>query len=237
MNWITKDRLERFRKQGYFVISDAFSPDEVEAAEALISAHARRHMEQLHVTGAQGISRPNEIQFTAHLARQDTAIFSFATQPKLVRLAETLLGARVRLYWDQSVYKHPETPREFPWHQDNGYTPIDPEQYLTCWIALTESTIENGCIWVMPGSHARGIRPHLESPIGKVGYSGTDPGQPVPLPKGGMAVFSSLLLHRSGPNRTREQVRKGYIVQFCDASAVLRATGQLLTDRPLLIAE
>ena len=42
-----------------------------------------------------------------------------------------LLGPDVRLYWDQAVYKKPETPREFPWHQDTGYVFTEPQDYLT----------------------------------------------------------------------------------------------------------
>ena len=46
----------------------------------------------------------------------------------------------MRLYWDQAVYKKPDTAASFPWHQDNGYAYVEPQQYLTCWIALTDAT-------------------------------------------------------------------------------------------------
>ena len=61
-----------------------------------------------------------------------------------------LIGPDVRLYWDQAVYKKPGT-EEFRWHQDNGYTFIEPQQYLTCWVALTDTDEKNGCPWVVPG--------------------------------------------------------------------------------------
>ena len=57
----------------------------------------------------------------------------------------------MRLYWDQAVYKKPDTAAPFPWHQDNGYAYVEPQQYLTCWIALTDATEDNGCPWVVPG--------------------------------------------------------------------------------------
>ena len=51
----------------------------------------------------------------------------------------------------------------FPWHQDNGYAFLEPQQYLTCWIALTDATRENGCPWVVPGLHsARHARPQAD---------------------------------------------------------------------------
>ena len=67
-----------------------------------------------------------------------------------------LIGPDVRLYWDQAVYKKPGTESPFPWHQDNGYAFVEPQQYLTCWVALTDATEDNGCPWVVPGLHRRG---------------------------------------------------------------------------------
>lgn len=128
---------------------------------------------------------------------------------------------------DQSVYKKPETKKEFPWHQDNGYTPIEPEQYLTCWIALEDATIENGCIWIMPGTHKQGVIEHIRTETGLLCYFGKEKGIPVPLKKGGVAVFSSLLFHKSGVN-VSDTIRKGYIVQYTTIDAISKKTGERL---------
>jgi ectoine hydroxylase-related dioxygenase (phytanoyl-CoA dioxygenase family) len=134
-------------------------------------------------------------------------------------LGHDLIGPDVRLYWDQAVYKKPERPAEFPWHQDNGYTYLEPQQYLTCWVALGDATRENGCPWVLPGLHRHGTLRHeltdagfrcLEEPAGAV---------PVEARAGSIVVFSSLTPHRTGPN-TSDQVRKSYIVQFAPDGAV-----------------
>ncbi len=234
---ITREQKEVFDTLGYFVIDQLFTIDEMDELTNAIQIYVDRHHEELTDLGTQGISRVGEIQFTAHLAAQDERIKRFVTQDRLVQIAIDIIGPNVRLYWDQAVVKRPETPREFPWHQDNGYTPVDPEQYLTCWLALTDATLENGCIWVLPGSHKQGTLRHEDSPLGKVAYSGENPGVPVPLRKGGVAVFSSLLLHKSGPNLTTADMRKAYIVQYCDAAATLRKTGSPLTDRLLVAGE
>ena len=42
------------------------------------------------------------------------------------------------------------------WHQDNGYTFVEPQAYLTCWIALTDATPDNGCVRSLPGAHRGG---------------------------------------------------------------------------------
>ena len=80
--------------------------------------------------------------------------------PKLIAPMLDLLGPAVRLYWDQAVSKPPGATSDVPWHQDNGYTPVEPEGYVTCTFALDAMTRENGCLWIQPGSHRQGTRPH-----------------------------------------------------------------------------
>ena len=236
MSRITQEQMTQFAQDGFFLLEDYFRVEEIEALEAAIDRHTLAHNDRLREGERGGISRADEIQFTAFLAEHDAAIRAFATQEKMAAVAVALLGPDIWLYWNQAVVKYPETPRPFPWHQDNGYTPVEPEQYLTCWLALNDATIENGCIWVRPGSHKNGTLPHKDSEIGRVGYDGLDPGVPVPIRKGGMAVFSSLLLHKSGPNLTPSDVRKAYIMQYCLANTRDARTGKPFEDR-ILVAQ
>jgi phytanoyl-CoA hydroxylase len=217
---LTQAQRDQFESQGYIIFENFFSDAEIASIQSQIDQFDAAHQESLrrHADGDKGVSRANEISFTMHLAEQDEAIMQFCRSPKLVDLAVELLGQDISLYWDQSVYKYPEGKREFPWHQDNGYIPVEPERYLTCWIALEDATVENGCVWVQPGTHLGGTVEHRDTPIGKQCYFGDDPGIPVPLKRGGMVVFSSLLFHRSGANASKS-IRKGYIVQFAPADA------------------
>ena len=73
----------------------------------------------------------------------------------------------MRLYWDQAVYKKTEKPRRVPWHQDNGYTYVEPQEYLTVWLALTDATLDNGCPEVAAGCHRLGtLAHHYVDPLG-----------------------------------------------------------------------
>ncbi|MEO2006238.1 MAG: phytanoyl-CoA dioxygenase family protein [Candidatus Poribacteria bacterium] len=228
---VTDAQKQQFVDIGYFILEDLFDADEMDAVEAVIDSRVEEANDGLKVSGGQGISRPNEIVFTAFLAEKDDSLLEFVKGPKFVDITTRIIGPDVRLYWNQAVYKFPETHKEFPWHQDNGYTPVDPEQYYTCWLALGDATIDNGCVWLLPGSHKDGTRPHTDSDIGRVGYTGEDEGVPVAMKRGSMAVFSSLLLHRSGQNVTQGEVRKGYIVQFIPSHTRSATTGEAFTDR------
>jgi ectoine hydroxylase-related dioxygenase (phytanoyl-CoA dioxygenase family) len=117
------------------------------------------------------------------------------------------------------VYKKPEKPRRFPWHQDNGYAYVEPQQYLTIWLALTDATPDNGCPHVVPGLHRRGtLEHHYVEPLGWECLDDPAGSLAVPVPAGGAVVFSSLTPHLTGPNVTGA-VRKAYIVQYAPDGA------------------
>jgi ectoine hydroxylase-related dioxygenase (phytanoyl-CoA dioxygenase family) len=144
-----------------------------------------------------------------------------AAHPSIVAICHDLIGDDANLYWDQAVYKKPEKPRRFPWHQDNGYTFVEPQQYLTCWVALTNATEENGCPWVVPGLHRLGTLAHrFVEPLGFECFEKAPDAVPAPVHAGGIVVFSSLTPHLTGPNVTAA-VRKAYILQYAPAGATI----------------
>ncbi len=111
-----------------------------------------------------------------------------------------------------------------PWHQDNGYTYVEPQAYLTCWIPLVDANLDNGCVWVMPGHapprhpRALGHRARLPLPARRE----SDGAVAVPARAGSVVVFSSLTPHWTGPNTT-DEVRSAYIVQYApDGAEALR---------------
>src|SRR5205085_11750035 len=116
--------------------------------------------------GKLSIADADAITFTVHLVAKSALLRDFASTPVFVGLNADLVGPNARLYWDQAVYKKPETPKEFPWHQDNGYTFVEPQQYLTCWLPLVDATGDNGCPWVVPGLHRLGTLEHWWTPVG-----------------------------------------------------------------------
>ena len=225
---VTAEQAESFDELGYFLIPDAFDPDTVAALVAEVDPFEREFEEALRAStdGRAFIARVDEITFTVHLVTRSPWLRTFASHPRLVGLCRDLIGPDVRLYWDQAVYKKPGTAASFPWHQDNGYSFVEPQQYLTCWIALTDATEANGCPWVVPGLHRLGTLRHELTDTGLVCLTEAPDAVAVAVPAGGMVVFSSLTPHCTGPNRT-DEVRKSYIVQYAPDGAVV----QHLPDR------
>ena len=164
------------------------------------------------------IARSGEITFTPHLVTRSTLLRRTVAAPVLAGLCGDLIGPDVRLYWDQAVYKKPGTTAPFPWHQDNGYTFIEPQQYLTCWIALTDATVDNGCPRVVPGLPRHGRLAHHVTELGHGCLPPGTVGEPVEARAGDVVVFSSLTPHCTGANTT-DSTRKAYIVQYAPDGA------------------
>jgi phytanoyl-CoA hydroxylase len=217
---LSSEQAESYDERGYFLLEGAIpQPDldriihEIDPLEAEMEQLLRAH------GGTAFIARAGEITFTVHLVTRSERLRRFVSSELFRDLGHDLLGPDVRLYWDQAVYKKPGTQAPFPWHQDNGYTFIEPQQYLTCWVALTDATLETGCPWVVPGLHSRGTLAHRTSELGHVCLEGwPDEAVPVEARAGDIVVFSSLTPHATGPN-TSDQVRKAYIVQLAPDGA------------------
>ena len=109
-----------------------------------------------------------------HLA--SAALTAVATDPRWAPIVLPLLGTGdARLYWEQAVAKPPQARTELPWHQDNGYTPLVPEEYVTCWLALDDAELDNGCLWVIPAATGTGRSPTTTAPGPfRVGHDGPD---------------------------------------------------------------
>lgn len=230
---ITDTQKAELNEQGYTIFADVFTKDEMNTLAERIEAYQRRHEEAIAAKGGtDGISRASEITFTSHLAEHDPEIAAFTRRPEFVSICGELLGPDVDLYWNQAVFKMPEGEKEFPWHQDDGYTPVTPSPYLTLWLSLNGATAENGTISVLPGSHKNGLVPHKPSPLGLICHDADDPdqGMPVAVPPGGIAAFWSTTMHKSGVNLSKG-IRKAYIIQYSKAPLTNLQTGEIVANQ------
>jgi ectoine hydroxylase-related dioxygenase (phytanoyl-CoA dioxygenase family) len=188
---------------------------ELDAIDARTEAFLRTRED-----GRLFIARAGEITFSPNLVTRSAGLRAFCSGPVFRDLAHDLIGPDVRLYWEQAVYKKPGTRDDFPWHQDNGYNFVEPQQYLTCWVALNAATLDNGCPWVVPGLHLRGTLRHEMTPLGWRCLEAPEGAVAAPARAGSIVVFSSLTPHRTGPNLSASP-RKAYIVQFAPEGAAL----------------
>lgn len=140
------------------------------------------------------------------------AIFQLLSHPRLLNAIEAIVGPEII---GSSVYRiRPKAPGldkgAVPWHQDSGYllSHCDKELIVTCWIPLVDATIDNGCLYVLPDAHKRGILTHhTGGPAGYLVIQDEDlPADlqpiPVPVPKGGVLMMTNLTPHASFLNQS-----------------------------------
>lgn len=217
---LTEAQRKKFDEEGFFILEGAFSAAELDEVEQAIDPLEREHEEILRANlKTNAISSLDAITFTGHIVKKSAVLKKFASHPAIADVCHDLIGDDVRLYWDQSVYKKSGKPQEFPWHQDNGYTFVDPQQYLTFWIPLVDVDVENGCPWIAPGLHRLGTLKHWMTPLGKQCLQDFPGAVPAEARRGDAIVFSSLSPHRTGPNLRKGTVRKAYILQYAPDGA------------------
>jgi ectoine hydroxylase-related dioxygenase (phytanoyl-CoA dioxygenase family) len=218
---IDAEQARAWNEDGGFLLENAFTRDEIADVIAAIDPFDAEVTALLakRADGKLFIAEKGNISFAPNLVLRSAVLARFCAHRVFADLCHDLIGPDARLYWEQAVYKRPEKPGTFPWHQDNGYRYVEPQQYLTCWVALTDATRENGCPWIAPGGHKRGTLEHWMTPAGWRCLPEDPPDQrAIEAPAGSIVVFSSLTPHRTGPNLS-SGVRKSYIVQFAPDGA------------------
>jgi ectoine hydroxylase-related dioxygenase (phytanoyl-CoA dioxygenase family) len=152
------DEVAHYRREGWVVPRFRLPPARVaamvDALESLLRQNPGVRPEKLvsaHIEGDNGEG-----------VRGSRAFLDLARDPEIVELVSGVLGEDVIL-WGCHVFCKPAVEGyETPWHQDGHYWPIRPLATCTAWVALEPSTVENGCLRVIPRSHAeRRLHEHL----------------------------------------------------------------------------
>ena len=142
-------------------------------------------------------------------------------------IARELLGVPVGYMFDHAIYKLPHNNASTPWHQDEAYSArAIPLRSMHFWIPLQEATVDNGCMWFIPGSHLGSVLPHHaaalrtagpnQAPAGAtIATNHVDPTKAVacPIPAGSATMHHPLTLHYTGANQT-DDYRRVWILHF-----------------------
>jgi ectoine hydroxylase-related dioxygenase (phytanoyl-CoA dioxygenase family) len=218
---VTSAQARAYDVDGFFVLEDVIDAPTIAAVTDAIAPFDREVIDFLHTQpeGRFNIAGIDTVSIAIHVAPRSPVLRDFAASRLFADLCHDLIGPDARLYWEQSVYKAPHSAAPILWHQDNGYTYVEPQAYLTCWVALTDATLENGCVRVLPGVHRGGTLAHRSTPIGFECCEDPDGAVAVPVRAGSIVVFSSLTPHATGYNTTGE-TRKAYILQYAPDGAV-----------------
>jgi len=145
---LSAEEVERFHRDGFLGPFAMYTPEQMAAL--------RPEVERILETDPQGHKLRHH---NRHL--DEPLIREFASHPAVVNRMTGILGPDL-LLWRTNFFVKRTGSKEIPWHQDYNYWPIEPAIICSAWLAVDESTRENGCVQILPGSH-RKILPHVKA--------------------------------------------------------------------------
>ncbi|KAK7580099.1 hypothetical protein V9T40_000728 [Parthenolecanium corni] len=220
-NLMTTEQRKFYDDNGYLLIKDLiphslldlFRQHFIEICEKKIDVGIMTLMKDISLakTNAQGEYLYNKVQDIAY----DEVFSKYMFYPKLLDYVECFTGPNIKAMHSMLINKPPDAgtlSSRHPVHQDLHYFPFRPaKRIVASWTAMERVTVDNGCLFVLPGTHKGNLHPHTypdwDGAVNKMyhGVQGFDnhPKVFVEMEKGDTVFFHPLLLHGSGPNLTK----------------------------------
>lgn len=221
---LTKNEIDRYQARGYLIPSYRLPAAQLErlrtALDRLIRDNPEVRPEKLvsaHIEGDNGEGVKGSADF-----------LELAQDPEIVDRVSQVIGEDIILWGCQIFCKPGGDGYETPWHQDGHYWPIRPLANCTVWIALDDSTPENGCLRVIPRSHrAQQTHQHLMEDREDLVLSqrtadeafDADEAVDVVLKAGQMSMHDVYMIHGANANRSSRR-RAGVAIRYMPGTSV-----------------
>jgi phytanoyl-CoA hydroxylase len=172
------------------------------------------------------VARPEDGMSKVFHLHRDAVFAEFAHSPAVVELVAPLIEPDVDVFLSQFIFKTPGAWGQ-PWHQDSFYFPFEPARPVVgVWLAVTEATLVNGCLHVLPGSQTEPVHAHVPDrrPGANYGYfeivdHDMYASEPVLMAPGDLLVFDSHLMHRSTDNES-SGIRAAMVYHYAGAGTI-----------------
>lgn len=227
---LSPDQLACFAEHGYVAGVPILSPQQAkqlreELTGIMDPAHPGHHL--FHEFHSNESPDPARVLFHALGAWRITQGFhDLLWHPAFLTPAAQLLQGGVRFWHDQLFCKPAHHGGVVAWHQDYSYwTRTEPMQHLTCWIALDDATVDNGCLQYVPGSHRWDLLPitglagdmhAIQRVLSPEQWEALQNPVAIELSAGQAAFHHPLMVHGSGENNTDRSRRATVLNVFRD---------------------
>ena len=216
-------KVTEFQTQGFVVIDGLLKAAELDQYQiAVRDAVRHRKRYDTRALAAKTLYEQSFLQ-CMNLWEDFESVRPLTFHPHIAQAATELLACEaVRLWHDQALFKEPGG-RETDPHQDLPYWAMDQADALPAWIPLTGSTLDNGSMGYVPGSHRRGIRQFVdifragdESPEDQAReMMAADPVY-IEVPRGSVAFHHGLTAHLAKPNKSTHSREVHTMIFFRD---------------------
>lgn len=212
---------QQYEEEGYVIVREVLDEELIGEVDQHVAWLQRRHPELR--SEALGTRLVNGDPFWIRLVSDD----------RLLDIAEQFIGPNIALFASHYISKPPYDGLPVTWHQDGSYWPLEPMQVVTLWLAVDDATAENGCMQVIPRTHATELQDvHQRDDVESVLGSGMDPDQvddedavDVILAAGDVSIHHPNVIHGSRAN-TSPKRRCGLTIRY------IPTTTRITSDEP-----
>lgn len=217
-----------FERDGFVIFRNVVDTDLTAQASEHVAWLQQRHPE------LRGEDLGNQ------LVARDPFWVRLVSDQRLVDIAEQFVGPDIALFASHYICKPPYSGRRVLWHQDGAYWPLEPMKVITLWLAIDDSTPENGCLRVIPGSHREDLhelrlREDVDSVLGSEAAVAVDESLAVDitLSAGDVEVHHPNIMHGSDAN-TSPTRRCGLTIRYIPTSTRITTADQPFPSALLL---
>ena len=221
MSSLTSDQLKQYKEEGYVAPIDALSKEE--------TIEVREEIELIEKKW------PNELE---DLGRNYVHLISLVfdkvcNNSKILDAVESVIGKNILICGTTLFIKNPNKKGFVSFHQDAKYIGLEPQNWVTAWVAITDSNENNGCMKMWSGSHKDNLKEHDQNFNEKnlltrgqtVNNVPDDQIVPLILNSGQMSLHHPKTVHGSGINHSKDR-RIGFVIQSYIGTNVKQVLGK-----------
>ena len=231
---VSTQNLSYYNEKGFLIVEDLLSSIEIAEIkkEAVEIFRGKRG-------SVEGIVKLNENASDFEVLKNYIAIHfphkissiiqDYVLHSKIASILTRIISPNVKCMQSMLFVKGPGKPGQ-SWHQDEYYIPTRDRSLTGVWIAVDEAEIDNGCLWVVPGSHkdmpVKRRIPYTGDQYGDVDLCELDPFSEkdaiaVEVKRGSVVFFNGYLFHSSLRNETKDRFRTALVSHYMSAESLL----------------
>ena len=223
---LSLEQINQYKEDGYIAPIDVLTKDEAD--------EVKREIEYIEKKW------PNEIE---GLGRNYVHLISpvldkVSHNSKILDAVESIIGKDILVCGTTLFIKNPDKKGFVSFHQDAKYIGLEPHNWVTGWLAVTDANEENGCMRMLKGSHKKDLKFHDQKfdennlltrgqTIENVPINETTP---VILKAGQLSLHHPTIIHGSGLNKSKER-RIGFAIQSYIGTNVDQVLGKIYVQQ------
>ena len=226
MTYLTSNQLKQYNDEGYIAPLNVLTKNEANEIRNEIEFIENKWPEELEGSGRNYV----------HLI---SPVFDkISHNKKILNAVESIIGKNILVCGTTLFIKNPSEKGFVSFHQDAKYIGLEPYNWVTAWIAVTDTNEENGCMRMWTASHNDSLKDHSQKfDAGNLLTRGQtvenvpiEETKPVILKAGQMSLHHPKIVHGSGLNHSSDR-RIGFVIQSYIGSDVDQILGKMYVQK------